>query len=278
MSVPDEFIADALAVDDLRLSSGDEWGERPLVGETKRWIFARPDSRQGLAVFVACCWMDTQADYKTTWSTYLGQADDWLHRRAPMPREAYAGHNLRQLERVIRRPDGLAGWFADTILSTADDVRSTRPTFGLYRFAGVVCQDLFGVTGSNLRAVERLRSGEMTNTATGGNYKRPWMLIRWLRRDNSVVRCLFERALRTRPNGQAALRVWYDDTVFDPLECELPVDGRVETRWNDIFRTHLDRPKVAVAARKLAHDHHISPSALDTILFFPKTEDECASR
>ena len=96
----------------------------------------------------------------------------------------------------------------------------------------------------------------------------------FLRRDNSVIRCLFERALTHEPNGMKAVEYWYDPAYFSPIECELPVDRRVLSNWNQVTarfeksKTLLNRAKIANKARSLAQKQGISPSVFDAILFY----------
>lgn len=80
---------------------------------------------------------------------------------------------------------------------------------------------------------------------------------------------------RTTPGGKEAVDYWYNPEYFDPNECELPVDSRVLSNWNDVFENMgmkdllaKDPPHVSQKARKLAKQYRISPSAFDAILFF----------
>jgi hypothetical protein len=267
--LPAEFASDAVLVDDVRMSLGAEWGEEPLGVYALEYIFRNPDPALGLAVFVSCCWLDMQARYQLTWSAQLAETCLWLEGRGRMPRENFdsTARHLRAVRRVMDEPGGVAGWFAASAGKIAS-CNAAGAHGNLYRFAGGLAIDLFGAGSGTAGGVERLRRGEIPDGFSGGSYKRLWMLIRFLRRDRSLVRCLFERALETQPGGARALKAWYDDERFDPRDCELPVDARVKGRWNRLFGTALNEREVALDARRKARDLGFAPAALETILNF----------
>jgi hypothetical protein len=144
--------------------------------------------------------------------------------------------------------------------------------------AGYIFRDLLAASQ------QRKRNTQGQSLLLGGqpallDWKRLWLLLRSLRRDNSLVRCLFERALSRVDNGQKALGYWYDDNYFDPKECQLPVDDWVKKNWIELMngsafssRQQLEqfadavKPRVvAEQAKKLAEQHDISPSAFDVL-------------
>jgi hypothetical protein len=45
------------------------------------------------------------------------------------------------------------------------------------------------------------------------------MFMMFLRRDDSIVRCLFTRALSKFEGGQEAVKNWYDPEFFNPLNA-----------------------------------------------------------
>jgi hypothetical protein len=168
---------------------------------------------------------------------------------------------------------GIGHWFVQKITEITE--KHGHEKGNIYRLAGELCSDLY----SKPEVVDSLRNGVLPNDFSGGKHKRFWMYIMFLRRDNSIVKCLFTRALSKLDNGQKAIQYWYDPKYFDPTECELPVDRRVLANWNSIF-AKLRKPNlqtestsiVAVKARSFARENGFSPSVFDAILFYSGTE------
>jgi len=48
------------------------------------------------------------------------------------------------------------------------------------------------------------------------------------------MKCLFTRALSEVEGGKSAVQYWFDNQYLNPLDCELPVDTRVLTSWNEM--------------------------------------------
>jgi hypothetical protein len=137
--------------------------------------------------------------------------------------------------------------------------------------AGEICNNLY----SKPDVIDGLRDGVLPKQFSGGDHKRFWMFLMFLRRDNNIMKCLFTRALSKVDGGQSAIEYWYNDQYFNPIECELPVDTWVLTNWNKMtiklnlrnFETRYTA-RVAAKARELAQKANLSPSALDAILFY----------
>lgn len=223
--------------------------------------------------FTLSCWLDIQVPYTTVWTTYLQQANNCISGGGKISRGNYphTAPHLQLTMETVRSYGSISEWFIQTI---NDIVQKYGQSSGnLYRFAGEVCSDLYNLRRPRL--INVLRRGQLPTNFSGGDHKRFWMFVMFLRRDNSVVRCLLTRALNHYPGGQQATQYWYDPTCFDPNECELSVDSRVFNNWNDLLRrTRIQNfnarspRQVAEQARVLAQHHSISPSVFDAILFF----------
>jgi hypothetical protein len=134
----------------------------------------------------------------------------------------------------------------------------------LYRFCAALASELTTPGEGTARALTRLAGGEYRAVL----YKRVWMVVMFLRRDNGMIRCLVERSLAGCAGGRDAARVWYDEAVFPTSESELPVD----TRMLDIGRLLFGGPSLKEkAVMEKAHawgqERHMAPSALDVLFF-----------
>ena len=265
------FIDEATNMDKLRFTRGDEWGEPNTRESVIRLVFSNPNPDEGLLLFALSCWLDMQAPYTTVWTTYLRQAKNWICGNSNVPRGKYP-HTTPHLvltRKTVKNQGNLSRWLVRTILTIVQN--HGRNNGNLYRFSGEVCNDLY----SKPEIVPLLRSGHLPTAFSGGDHKRFWMFTMFLRRDNSFVRCLFTRALSQVPDGQEAIRYWYGHEYFNPLECELPVDLRVLSNWNNVFKKigmvdYLSqrRSQTARRARDIARASNVSPSVFDAILFF----------
>jgi hypothetical protein len=216
-----------------------------------------------------------QAKYVIVWSRYLQQAKNWIDGKGPIPRGSFTATttHLMLTKKSIEKYGNISQWFIQKINSITENRGKAKGN--IYRLAGEICNDLY----SKPNAVNSLRNGIRPNLFSGGNHKRFWMYMMFLRRDNSVVRCLFTRALSKFDNGQRAVQYWYDPRYFDPIECELPVDRRVSANWNSAFgRLKMldfqteNTSHVAKKARSLARENGFSPSVFDAILFYSGIE------
>jgi hypothetical protein len=269
------FLDQARRIDKLRFGTGDEWGEPIIFHTVGRLIFSNPDPDEGLLLFTLCCWLDMQAAYTTVWTTYLRQTKLWIEGKGPVPRGSFCHTTTHLLltKRSVEAYKGIGQWFVQRITEIAEKHGNEKGN--VYRLAGEMCSDLYSKPG----VVSELRSGFLPDNFSGGDHKRFWMYMMFIRRDNSVVKCLFTRALERFEKGQQAVQYWYDPEYFDPMECELPVDRRVLANWNSIF-AKLGKPNlrtestslVAVKARSMSREVGIPPSALDAILFYSGIE------
>jgi hypothetical protein len=269
------FLDQAKRMDKLRFDSGDEWGEPTIFQTVRRLIFGNPDPDEGLLLFTLACWLDMQAAYTTVWTTYLRQTKLWIDGKGPVPRGGFCHTTTHLLltRRSTEKYKGIGQWFVQKITEIAE--KHGHEKGNVYRLAGELCSDLY----SKPEVADSLMNGFLPNSFSGGNHKRFWMYMMFLRRDNSIVRCLFTRALSKLDNGQKAVQYWYDPEYFDPMECELPVDRRVLANWNSIF-AKLRKPNlqtentslVAMKARSMSREAGIPPSALDAILFYSGTD------
>jgi hypothetical protein len=273
------FLDQAKRIDKLRFDTGDEWGEPTIFYTVRRLIFSNPNPDEGLLLFTLACWLDMQVAYTTVWTTYLRQAKDWIDGKGVVPRGNFPATtpHLLLTRKTIQTYGSISQWFVRKINGIAE--KHGREDGNVYRLAGEVCSDLY----SKLQVVDSLRNGVLPNNFSGGDHKRFWMYMMYIRRDNSVVRCLFTRALERFDKGKQAIQYWYDPEYFNPMECELPVDRRVKANWNTIFKK-LGIPSlptestslVAVKARSMSHETSIPPSAFDAILFHSGTKQASA--
>jgi hypothetical protein len=268
------FLDQAKRIDRLRFDTGAEWGEPTIFRTVGRLIFSNPDPDEGLLLFTLSCWLDMQAPFITVWTTYLRQAKNWIDGKGSVPRGKYPATtpHLLLTRKTIQTQESISQWFVQKITGIAE--KHGRASGNLYRLAGEVCNDLYSKSG----VVDSLRNGVLPNSFSGGDHKRFWMYMMFLRRDSSVVKCLFTRALSKFDNGQRAVEYWYDPEYFNPIECELPVDRRVSANWNGTFEKlkMLDfqtenTSNVAKKARSFARENGFSPSVLDAILFYSGT-------
>jgi hypothetical protein len=266
-----QFLDEAKFLDKLRFDSGEEWGEPQIFHTVRRLIFANPDPDEGLLMFTLGCWLDMQAQYVTVWTTYLRQAKLWLDGEGSMPRGGFSPTktHMSHTRRAVKKYGSISQWFIQKI----NDIATKHPKGegNMYRLAGELCTDLY----NKPQVVGSLRLGSIPNSFSGGDHKRFWMFMMCLRRDNSIVKCLFQRALGKFEGGEEAAKKWYDPQCYNPIECELPVDSWVLSNWNTLFnRIELpelltpSRSEVARKARKLARKNGISPSTFDAILFY----------
>jgi len=266
-----QFLDEARRMDKLRFDTGDEWGEPTIFHTVRRLIFSNPNPDEGLLLFTLSCWLDMQAAYTTVWTTYLRQTKLWVDGKGPIPRGNFCHTTTHLLltRRSIEKYKGIGQWFVQKITEIVE--KHGHEKGNVYRLAGEICSDLY----SKPDAASLLRSGFLPNNFSGGDHKRFWMFMMFIRRDNSVIKCLFTRALERFDKGQRAIRYWYDPEYFDPIECELPVDRRVSANWNSAFG-RLKMPDfqtentshVAKKARSLAQENGFSPSVFDAILFY----------
>jgi hypothetical protein len=266
------LVQNAIQVDNRRVSTGDEWGEPTIYNDVVEHIFRNPNPDEGLLLMILCCWLDMQQKYKTVWTTFLRQSRAWINGQGNIPRGNFpltASHLLLTQRTINNCGNSISRWLVKTIINIVE--RNGQQTGNLYRFAGEMCGALYN---KNDMIGEELKGGQLPNNFSGGDHKRFWMLIMFLRRDNSVVKCLISRALSQHPDGQRAITYWYNTNYFNPNKCELPVDRRVFDKWNNLW-LNLDpnlsarnTPGVAEKARNIAHQHDVSPSIFDAILFF----------
>jgi len=274
----ESFLASAAEADSLRFQGSPEWSEPPIAASVRDRIFLNPDPDEGLLLFILAAWLDLQAPYTRVWTQMLEQAQDWLHDRAwndptaRLPRGSFPPTRPHLLKTVdtLAAPQysrRISSWFASTITDIAQHQSIRRGN--LYRFVGAVCRDLYEAKDKAFPS--RMRQAALPTDYAGTHYKRLWMLVMFLRKDAHVVRCLIKRALATAERGAEAIEYWDDESYFDPMECELPVDTRVKAAWESLpFLTPGDRSIEAIAceARTLARKASVAPASFDALLFF----------
>jgi len=261
------FVPEVVELDKIRTNTGAGWGNPDYLGEPIRLIFNNSDAEKGLLLFVICIWMSYREKAKTVWTKHLVNADNWISGRRSTPPQHRMPSSvtplLNKTRNVAINSGSIANWFADaieTIASPPDGMRLGN----IYRMAGYVLLHLLDAASKNWNDYVKL---EKRQCALLGDWKRLWLLLMYLRRDNSLVRCLFERALGGLNNGKRALQYWYDDNYFDPKECQLPVDKWVKDNWSLIMKPSkkLSGKDVAGDAIALASRHGVSPSVFDVL-------------
>lgn len=261
-----KFIQDVVKLDGYRLSSGADWGNPGHGGNPIKLIFKNPDPDMGLLLYVLCNWMDIQFPTEKVWSALLGKANNWMLGISSSPPRANfdnVGPHLFTTRNTARQYGSISNWFAARITEIVH--KHGRESGNIYRIAASIFLELLDPpkTKQNKQGA-LLMSGRC---ALLGDWKRLWVLLRGLRRDNSLRRCLFTRALKTVSNGDKAIGYWYDDSYFDPMECQLPVDGWVRDNWISIMNStkKLRRRDVAQEANQLASRYNVSPSVFDVL-------------
>ncbi len=269
-----EFISDVENQDTIRLNSGAGWGNPRHKGMPVKMIFCNSDPDRGLLLYIICNLMDYQMKSEKVWSDLLERANDWIsdYKWKEPPRKdmpGLAGH-LQKIVETANKSGSISKWFVHKIIDTA----LNYPTgYGnIYRIVGSIFLEL-------LYPPEKKRNRQGAELMSGkcsllGDWKRLWIIMRGLRRDNSLTRCLFERALISASNGQEAIQYWYNDDYFNPKECQLPVDNWVKENWTKIMKTSqkLKRKDVARDAMQLASRYNVSPSMFD-VLFVARNTD-----
>lgn len=271
------FILNARKSDEYRFNSSIEWSESGIYEQVKKSIFGNQCPDTGLLLFILTCWLDLQAPYQRVWTTFLSQIEKWLVTDAwsnpiiNIPRGNFPPvkpHFIKTIS-ILSQPEfhrSISQWFVNTILSIVEE-RSIKKG-NVYIFVQKLCNDIYS---AHPNFVSIMSSGNLPNNYKGQHYKRLWMLIMFLLRDQNAIRCLLSRALATVPHGIDALRYWNDPLYFNPLETELPVDGRVQSNWNKLpFSNHHCNTveQIAMRARMIAREHTIPPSSFDSLLFF----------
>jgi hypothetical protein len=163
------------------------------------------------------------------------------------------------------RSGGIAGWFTETVLEIVNVHGRARGN--IYRFMGRMLRDLLDVKSeAGLKAIYQLCDGQRVPA----EYKRAWMAVMMLRRDQRVIRRLLQRALRGVPDGRLALRYWHSKAHFRESECELPVDVRMLRIFNQLFLGEYSEPTDVIEAASrfaAARRPRLSPSAFDALFF-----------
>ncbi len=276
---PETLLQNASKADEMRFNTGAEWAEPTIYRSVTERMFHNPDPDKGLLLFVLSCWLNMQRRYTTIWTTYLAKAKNWIEHDAwqkpprNIPKGRYPKLVTPHLEKTVCTLDtaaygrSLGSWFVQTVLRIVQDHGAV--TGNLYRFVGKLCDDLYEAPRS--RFVKSMHEGRLDANSRVPHHKRLAMLVMFLRRDQSVIKCLLTRALRGHVGGSDALTYWYDSKYFDPIESELPVDKRVTEgcRALGIPQFTDGSPEVvAMQARRFAHAHSLPPSVFDAILFY----------
>ena len=260
-------VEQARELDEHRLLTGASWGEPSSSAARDRFISSNSDPNKGLLLFVLCCWLNAQAPFQRVWSTYLTETARWIENpdSVPIPRGEFklTKPHLKKTLGTAQQYGSLGRWFVETINRVVSDY---GPSSGnLYRLMARVMDELMSPAPSNRSGIQSLSQGR---PALLGHYKRVWMLFMSLRRDQSIVKCLFSRALKAVPGGAVALEQWYNAEYFSPLESQLPVDSRIQRLWPEVFRQRGGSLRdVAEQASRLAKEHNLAPSTFDAVFF-----------
>lgn len=263
----DNFIREAAKLDKFRFETSYEWYEPKTYENTKRFIFENPNPDKGLLLFFLCCWLDLQMDYRIIWSRHLEKASYWIDdpKRFEIPRGSYPATmpNLIKTLNVANSFGSISNWFIETILNIVKD--NSKNKGNLYRLAGHIMSDLLEPSKYLSSTISYLKQG---NADLLGNWKRLWMLIMFLRRDNNIIKNLLGKAFENKKNGMKALNYWYDKDYFNKNESELPVDIRIKERLPRLWGLgELSEKDVSYKAHEIAKNYKIPPSTFDAIFF-----------
>ena len=273
---PEEFGRDIMVIDNLRWTESGEWGEPITAPYTYKNIFNNKDPKQGLDLFVICCWLDLQQDYRIIWSKLLEQAHSWIlnvYEESRVPRGTYPATypTLIKTSETLKSQCSFANWFTITVIQIANE--NGKAKGNLYRFFGLLIEDFLEVSSYLHSQVNWLKMGNLDFL---GQWKRAWMFLMFVRRDRNIISCLLKRALNTIESGQKAFDLWYDDDYFSNFESELPVDKRVLDIWKQLWGVpDFNQKDVALNAHGKAVELNMPPSAFDA-LFFSKPHKSCS--
>ena len=261
------FISDVKEADMYRFLNSYEWYEPETYSFTRDLIFENKNPSKGLLLFTLCCWMDMQMNYKIVWSRLLEQADRWVDNSefCAIPRGSFPATtpNICKTLEVSQSNGNIAKWFSEKILYIVKE--NGKSNGNLFRFLGFVMEDLLEPSHTLRGTINTLKSG---NCGLLGNWKRVWMFLMFIRRDQNIIKNLFSNALESVDNGKEALKYWYDNNYFSEKESELPIDVRVQSVWPKMFNEpNLDTKEIGMRAHNLALKYNIAPSAFDAIFF-----------
>ena len=261
------FISDVKEADIYRFLNSYEWYEPETYPFTRDLIFENKNPLKGLLLFTLCCWMDMQMNYKIVWSTQLEKANCWVDnpKYCPIPRGSFPATtpNICKTLEVSQSYGSIVSWFSEKILYIAKE--NGKCDGNLYRFLGFVMKELLEPSYTLRDTINNLKNG---NCGLLGNWKRVWMFLMFIRRDQNIIKNLFSIALESVDNGKEALKYWYDNNYFSEKESELPVDVRVQSVWPKMFNeSNLDTKEIGIRAHNLALKYNIPPSAFDAIFF-----------
>jgi hypothetical protein len=212
-------------------------------------------------------WYDMGEDYTVVGSLRLEQLADWMSspdRSASNLPDGRWPWARRAAEATWSRcqQGGFGRYFADTVRRIAAD--HPNGTGNTWRLLGQLGLDLTNPGQEPRRPFQTLRSGRYAPV----KFKRAWMLLMFLRRDEGIIRCLVERALSMIEGGRDALRYWYDERSFPPSECHLPVDKRILTIAAELFQLVAPNEiEVMRHAHAWGQQHRLPSSMLDALFF-----------
>lgn len=250
---------------------------QPLIAQSVRDLVLCSVDPHAFTLFVMNCWYDAQESYVVVWSRRLAQLASWITSDAKnetsLPSARSGSWTRSSAWKTWERckSGGFAGWMISTILQIAESNPSGNGN--TYRFFGRLAHELTTPGADNLKMIMSLESGHYAPA----EYKRAWMVLMLLRRDQGVYRCFVERSLARLENGEEAARLWYDDSVFPQLECELPVDKRMYEIGSELFGRAATWKSVFEDAHSWGNRHSRPASMLDA-LFYSMDEQRDVSR
>ncbi|MHA1596007.1 MAG: hypothetical protein ACTSXX_14955, partial [Candidatus Baldrarchaeia archaeon] len=249
--------------DKYRFETGYEWknfkGAMNVIFNDGNSFGLNADKR--LLIFWICCILDRQVPVEKVWNDGVYMTVKFINRgfKPPYPKlrcneDIYIEKTVNTLSKS-EYGGSLARWFINTIRSLKPYGKGT-----LYRFCYRVFSEL--LDPSNYYDSYKLKNGEV---GLLGRWKRLWMFVMFLKRDNSYIRRLLEAAVRPLPHGDEVLRIWYDENCFSSLECELPVDRRIKEAFEMKFNFRANERKIAELAHIFGEKAGVSPSVLDVM-------------
>ncbi|MFH1918630.1 MAG: hypothetical protein ABIP48_01910 [Planctomycetota bacterium] len=254
-----------IELDRRRFVEGEEW-RRGDLPELQRILFDNADNLSAETRFLAfwlCCVIDRQVSYETVWTEGLHRILEYMLHNGPIPQLRFdeSRHILATMGSIDECGKSLSRWFINVI----DSLAQTRQPGNLRRMTGRIARYLLGLTYIEVSHLDNGSPGLL------GTWKRLWMFVMFVRRDQTRIRKLIEEVF-IESGRRELIDIWYDDEVFSQTESELPVDGRVNGFFDGLgFSGDLE--EIGRASHEWGGNNKLPPSVLD-VVFVPGFNNE----
>lgn len=253
---------------DKKRWSGEEMRRGHLL-KAKQLLF---DNTSGLAAEERltahwyCCILDRGYDYRSVWDKGLEEVLKYIKDGGKPPQLRYSEKRyfVASCKAFGGRRVGLFAWLSNRVLA-----EKTTGKGSIYRVVGFAGKELLKLKGPQVKSLCEGKVGLL------GNWKRLWMFVMLLRRDRSSLKGLIEEAAaELGPRKQEFLNRWYGD-AFPEVECELPVDRRIQGFFEKLGMKSATPHKLARIAHEWGARNSLPPSCLD-VAFVDGFKDELA--